>query len=91
MGFREVWQKIGELEGQSFRTGRGEEFSYRFRKTYVVVSLGGISIPRTNFEKIFKRIEHGPETGNETAATAVQGQRLITAILRGAGIATAMD
>jgi len=87
MEFREVWQRIGELEGQTFRTDRGEEFCYRFRKTYVVVSLGGVSVPRTNFEKVLKRRQQGDESG----ATPVQGQRFISAILRGGGIDTAED
>jgi hypothetical protein len=87
MEFREVWQRIGELEGQTFRTDRGEEFSYRFRKTYVVVSLGEVSVPRTNFEKVFKRIE----PSGDTIATPVQGQRFIMAILGGAGIGTVPD
>jgi hypothetical protein len=76
MEFREVWQKIEEFEGRVFRTDRGEEFSYRFCKTYIVVSLGGVSIPRTNFAKVFNRMQ-----GGETPATPVQGQRFITAIL----------
>jgi hypothetical protein len=83
MEFRDVWLRIGELEGQSFRTERGEEFSYRFRKTYLVVSLGEVSIPRTNFEKVFKRSQQADETG----ATPVQGQRFILTILAGARIA----
>ncbi len=84
MDFREAWQRIGELEGQTFHTDRGEEFSYRFRKTYVVVSLGEVSIPRTNFEKVFKRTRQPDESG----ATPVQGQRFIAAIFgdKAAGI-----
>jgi hypothetical protein len=82
MEFRDVWLRIGELEGQTFRTERGEEFSYRFRKTYIVVSLGEVSIPRTNFEKVFKRSQQEGATG----ATSVQGQRLILAILAGARV-----
>lgn len=82
MEFRDVWQKVGELEGQTFHTDRGEEFSYRFRKTYVVVSLGDVSVPRTNFEKVFRRIERG-ESG-----TPVQGQRFILAVFSSVGIAT---
>lgn len=84
MEFREVWQRIGELEGQTFRTDRGEEFSYRYRKTYVIVSVGEVSIPRTNFEKVLNRIQQGDQSG----AAPVQAQRFITAILSGAGIAT---
>jgi hypothetical protein len=87
MDFREVWQRIGELEGYTFRTDRGEELSYRFRKTYVVVSLGEVSIPRTNFEKVFKRIQQGDPPG----ATPVQGQRFITTILNAVGIGTGTD
>jgi hypothetical protein len=81
MEFRDVWQRIEQLEGQTLRTGRGEDFSFRFRKTYVVVSAGDVSIPRTNFEKVFKRSQSGP-----AATPAVQGQRFITAILTHAGI-----
>jgi hypothetical protein len=86
MEFRDVWEKVGELEGQTFRTDRGEEFSYRFRKTYVVVSLGGVSVPRTNFEKVFRRSEQGHAGG-----TSVQGERFIMAIFRGAGAASSQD
>ena len=77
MEFRDVWQKVEQLEGQTLQTDRGEEFSYRFRKTYVIVSAGDLSLPRTNFEKVFKRIEGQEPTG----VTAIQGQRFITAIL----------
>jgi hypothetical protein len=86
MEFRDAWQKVGEFEGQTLHTDRGEVFSYRFRKTYVVVSPGDISIPRTNFEKIFRRL---PDV-EQAAAPAVQGQRFITAIFGGVGI-TEMD
>jgi hypothetical protein len=76
MDFRDAWARIEDLAGNTFRTERGEEFSYRFQKTYVVVSHGKQSIPRTNFEKVFKRrqqegVERGP---------AVQGQKYIIAI-----------
>jgi hypothetical protein len=77
MEFRDAWQKVEELQGRIFHTDRGEEFSYRFHKTYVVASLGAISIPRTNFEKVFRRMQQG----EETAASPVQGQRFITPIL----------
>ena len=87
MEFRDAWQKIGELEGQTFRTDRGEDFSYRFCKTYVVVSTGEVSIPRTNFEKVFRRLPH-PE---QAAAPAVQGQRFISAIFFSIGIAAQTD
>ncbi len=80
MEFRDVWQKVGELEGQTFRTERGEEFSYHYRKTYVVVSLGDVSVPRTNFEKVFRRIAGG-ETG-----TPIQGQRFVLAIFSTLGL-----
>jgi hypothetical protein len=86
MEFRDVWQKVGEFEGQTFRTDRGEEFSYRYRKTYVVVSAGDVSVPRTNFEKVFKRIEQG-----EAGGTPIQGQRFITPILSSVGIAPEKD
>jgi hypothetical protein len=87
MEFRDAWQKVGELEGQTFRTDRGEDFSYRFCKTYVVVSLGDVSIPRTNFDKVFRRLQHV----EQAAAPAVQGQRFITAIFSSVGIAAETD
>ena len=54
MSFAEAWARVGGLEGEAFRTKTGDEFSYRFKKTFVVVSPGEQSIPRTNFEKVFK-------------------------------------
>ncbi len=77
MDFPALWRRVGELEGTVFQTERGEEFRYRFRRTYVVVSAGNLSIPRTNFERIFRRRTAGESVG----APAVQGQRYITAIL----------
>jgi hypothetical protein len=82
MEFRDVWQRIEGLDGQTFHTDRGEGFSFRFRKTYVVVSAGDVSIPRTNFEKVFKRMQSAGGSGT----AVVQGQRFITAILSGVGI-----
>lgn len=82
MEFREAWQKVADLEGETFRTERGEEFTYRFRKTYIVVSAGDISVPRTNFEKVFRR----RRTESENEPTPVQGQRYIQAIFNQAGI-----
>ena len=77
MEFRDVWNKVEQLEGQTLRTERGEEFSFRFRKTYVLVSAGDLSLPRTNFEKIFKRL-----TGLEDLNPGpLQGQRFIAAIV----------
>jgi hypothetical protein len=87
MEFRDVWQRVGALEGRTFLTDRGEEFSYRFRKTYVVVSLGDVSIPRTNFEKVFRRLQQK----EQPATTAVQGQRFILAIFNSPAIATSKE
>ena len=67
--FREAWDRVAALDGQIFRTDRGQEFSYRFKRTFVVVSPGEQSIPRTNFEKVFKQ-----------SPKPVQGQRHIEAI-----------
>jgi hypothetical protein len=69
MDFRQAWDRVAALEGESFTTDRGDGFSYRFKKTFVVVQPGDQSIPRTNFEKVFK--------GSEKP---VQGQRYIQAI-----------
>lgn len=69
MEFREAWERVGALAGESFSTDRGDSFTYRFKKTFVVVEPGEQSIPRTNFEKVFK--------GSEKP---VQGQRYIQAI-----------
>ena len=74
MEFREAWGRVGLLEGRTFTTDRDQTFTYRFRKTYVLVEPGGHSIPRTNFEKVFRR------RGGEEAGPAVQGQRYIQAV-----------
>ena len=70
MDFRQAWERVGELAGESFTTDRGDQFTYRFKKTFVVIEPGDQSIPRTNFEKVFK--------GSDKP---VQGQRYIQAIL----------
>ena len=72
-----VWQKIAAMEGELFRTSKGVAFTYRFHKTYVVVSAGNQSVPRTYFEKILRRIEQG----SAESAPALQGQTFMLAIL----------
>ena len=76
-GFTETWQKIAGLEGESFVTVRGEPFTYRFSKTYLVVSPGRRSIPRTFFEKVFRRLAEGAAA----SAPSLEGQTFILAIL----------
>ena len=75
--FEAVWQKIGSLEGAAFRSVKGVEFTYRFSRTYVVVSAGNQSIPRTFFEKVFRRLQDG----NAYTAPPLQGQTFILWIL----------
>jgi hypothetical protein len=75
--FESVWHKIAALEGESFRSDKGVEFTYRFGKTYVVVSSGKQSIPRTFFEKIFQRLQ--ADTVN--SSPSLQGQTFILGIL----------
>ena len=72
-----VWQKVAELEGTAFETSKGVPFTYRFQKTYIVVSSGKQSIPRTFFEKIFRRIAEG----TVGSSPPLQGQSFILAIL----------
>lgn len=73
--FRAAWERVGVLEGKTFEAG-GQPFRYRFRKTFVVIEPGGQSIPRTHFEKVFKRLR----SGEIQTAPAVQGQKNILAI-----------
>ena len=73
--FRAAWERVGALEGETFEAG-GQPFRYRFRKTFVVIEPGGQSIPRTHFEKVFRRMQ----AGEIEAAPAVQGQKNIVAI-----------
>ncbi|MBI3665729.1 MAG: hypothetical protein HY236_05790 [Acidobacteria bacterium] len=75
--FPVVWQNIAALEGDTFQTARGTAFTYRFHKTFIVVSSGNQSIPRTYFEKVFKRLEEGALEGSPS----LQGQTYILAIL----------
>lgn len=69
MDFRQAWDRVAAMEGESFATDRGDEFTYSFKKTFVVVEPAGASVPRTNFEKVFKKHDK-----------PVQGQRYIQAI-----------
>jgi len=74
--FRAAWRRVEELAGETFRTDRDQEFRYRFKRTFIVVEPGDLSIPRTNFEKVFKR-----DRGDAPAdGPAVQGQRYIRAV-----------
>jgi hypothetical protein len=75
--FEPVWRKIAACEGQIFRSAMGVEFTYRFAKTYIVVSAGSQSIPRTFFEKIFQRLAGG----TVETSPALQGQTFILGIL----------
>jgi hypothetical protein len=74
MEFREAWERVGALSGLSIAAEDGE-FRYRFKKTYVVTEPGGLSIPRTNFEKVFRAMAAGAE------APMVQGRKAVLAIL----------
>ena len=76
-GFESVWQKVGTLEGQTFRSSKGVEFTYRFTRTYLVVSAGNQSIPRTFFEKIHRRLEDG----TVETQPSLQGQTFMLGIL----------
>jgi len=73
--FREAWERVAALEGETFRTARGAEFSYRFKRTFIVAEPGKQSVPRTNFEKVFRR-----RNGLDANAKSVQGQVLIEAV-----------
>jgi hypothetical protein len=77
VAFLQVWQKIEALEGAAFRTARGVEFTYTFHKTYVVVSPGNVSAPRTFFQKIWERLR----AGSVETAPSLQGQTYMLAIL----------
>jgi hypothetical protein len=77
MEFRSIWEQVGAMEGRAFSTGRGDSFTYRYRKTYIVVSPGEQSIPRTNFEKVWRLRQQ-----NDSRAPApVQGAKFIEVIL----------
>ncbi len=70
--FRQTWQIVSELAGQTFVTDQGQQFTFIFKRTFVVVEPGAVSIPRTNFEKVLRDASGG----------AVQGSRFIKAIYR---------
>lgn len=75
MDFREAWGRVGALEGETFRLESGAEFRYRFKRTYIVVEPGAVSVPRTSFEKVFKKQSDG-----DVRVSSVQGERYIAAV-----------
>ncbi|HYM12269.1 MAG TPA: hypothetical protein VEU62_16155 [Bryobacterales bacterium] len=77
-----VWQKVAQLEGAAFATSAGSSFTYSFHKTYIVVSSGKQSVPKTFFEKIFHRLQNGLVE----SSPALQGQSFILAILADARV-----
>ncbi len=80
MEFGEAWARVAELAGEEFRLGPGERFTYTFKRTFVVVSPSGLSLPKTNFRKVFLQ---GSDAG-------VQGRRHIRAILEDPRVASRM-
>ena len=54
MKFREVWARVADYAGEEFQLASGEQFSYTFKRTFVLVSPGGLSLPKTNFEKVHR-------------------------------------
>ncbi len=77
MEFGQAWARVAKLAGEEFRLESGEPFRYAFKHTFIVISPNGLSLPKTNFRKVFL---HG-------GAAAVQGRRHIRAILRDPRIA----
>lgn len=75
--FEAVWQKIAAMEGEVFHTPNGVPFTYTFHRTYLVVSVGRQSVPRTYCEKIARRIEEGIVD----RSPALQGQTFLLGIL----------
>lgn len=69
--FREIWARVANRAGEEFRLESGERFFYDFKRTFIVVTPAGISLPKTNFQKVARL----------GAAAAVQGRRYIRAIL----------
>ena len=86
MDFREAWARVGALENETFRLETGAEFSFRFKRTYVVVSPGDVSIPRTSFEKVFRR-----QSSAEASSTPVQGERYVAAVYADSRFASASN
>lgn len=82
MEFRNVWELVGSMEGKAFSTERGDAFTYRYHKTYIVVSGGHQSIPRTNFEKVWRFRRQN----DARAVVPVQGVKFIEAILSDPGL-----
>ena len=82
MEFWNIWEQVGSMEGKAFSTECGDSFTYRYRKTYIVVSGGKQSIPRTNFEKVWRFRRQN----DARAVVPVQGVKFIEAILSDPGL-----
>ncbi len=80
MEFSEIWARVAELAGEKFRLESGERFFYTFKRTFVVISPNGLSLPRTNFRKVFL----------QGSGAGVQGRRHIRAILEDPRVAARM-
>ncbi len=78
MEFGEAWARVADLAGEEFRLESGERFRYEFKRTFVVVAPAGLSLPKTNFRKVFRL----------GGAAGAQGRKHIRAILEDPRIAT---
>ena len=76
--FSEIWERIKEHAGETFRTKTGLGFTYRVEGEYVIPDRTGYPLHRGNFEKAYEMVPiDGPGVINNT----VRGPAYVWAIL----------
>jgi hypothetical protein len=52
--FEEVWNRIRDCSGQTFRQKRGKAFTYEWHEGYLVPSTTNQNLPKTQFEAAYQ-------------------------------------
>jgi hypothetical protein len=76
--FSEVWRRIEEHAGETFRTKTGLKFVYRVEGEYVIPDRTGYPLYRSNFEKAYEMV---PIKGPGVINNIVRGPAYVWAIL----------
>jgi hypothetical protein len=83
--FAEVWQRIVDLEGETFNTIRGLPFEYVIDKDALIPSRTDYRLSRGNFEKAFARV---PIAQPREISNDVRGPSYVWAILHDARVSS---
>lgn len=78
LSFNEVWERIINNSGQTFKTITGKDFTYSIINNYFLPSRTKYKISKENFEKAYKML---PLDGPGQINNIVRGPSYVWAVL----------